>query len=83
MQGGPQPSDAVIMVLGQALINTGLRTKLSGNAFKTGKDLGLSDVESNELQDAINKMNKSAAGSFDALAQVCRSHLCHHGFCPP
>ena len=79
MQGSPEPSDAVIKILGQALVDADLRKKLSGDAFATGKDLGLLDDESKELEETLNKM---PPGSFDALAEVCRAHLCFHGFCP-
>ena len=75
MQGNPQPSDAVLKVLGCALTDIELRGKLLANPGSVAEEL--SAAERQELETIVNKMN-TAPEALDALCQHIHRYIALH-----
>ena len=79
MQGGSQPSDKVIKVLGHALVDPKLRDALFKDVRSATTEYDLSNEECDELEKMVSKTPRD---SIEALARVCRDYAILHGFCP-
>lgn len=75
MEGSPQPSPAVLKILGCAFTDVELRTKLLAEPESVAQEL--SEAERQELKKIVNKMN-TAPESFDALCKHIHRYIALH-----